>query len=40
MRLSDWVYVPLQEDGRLVLAVWARFGSIVGAETDERYPSN
>ena len=27
--------MPLQEDGRLVLAGWARFGSIVGPETDE-----
>jgi translocation and assembly module TamA len=35
MRLSDSVYVSLQEDGRLVLASWARFGSIVGAETDD-----
>jgi translocation and assembly module TamA len=35
MRLLDSVYVPLQEDGRLVLAGWARFGSIVGAETED-----
>jgi translocation and assembly module TamA len=35
MRLSDSVYVPLQEDGSLVWAGWARFGSIVGAETRE-----
>jgi translocation and assembly module TamA len=35
LRLSDSAYVSLQEDGRLVLAGWARFGSIVGAETDE-----
>jgi translocation and assembly module TamA len=39
MRLSDSVYVPLQEDGRLVLAGWARFGSIVGAETTSDIPA-
>ncbi len=39
MRLSDSVYVPLQEDGRLVLAVWARFGSIVGAKSTGDIPA-
>jgi translocation and assembly module TamA len=39
MRLSDSVYVPLQDDGRLVLAGWARFGSIVGAETTNDIPA-